>query len=948
MLRAESVVGRGAERAAIEALLGGAGTGRGGALFVIGEAGIGKSALVRDAMAERPGVLVGRTTPPPAPAYRPLSELALDALGNGARPESADLRLHRAALDLLLRGSGGDAGTAEQPSPLHVGDALLRLAATAGARGLLVEDLHWADADTLAAVEYLADRAPGRGVALVVTLRPGGSAEEAAHRLDDRRSGRILRLPPLDEERVRLLVASCLAAEPPAELLAAMGAAEGSPLLVEELLATYHQRGALRQVPRGWRFRPTAEPTVPARVEATVSERLGRLAEDHRQVLGAAALLGRDVDAGLLARSLPDLDVGAALHEAVAAGLVAPDPAGGRLRFAHALVRDAVLQTSAAPVVAALARQLLAALDPEVTPGTLDPRLAATLARAAGDDERATTLLVHTAREAMAHGLPTEAVRLLDQAIGMLAPGPRSLEAREELLQALALAGDAGRAAQVGRQVRRQLEAAGASPDRQFACVTAMARAATNAGRWAEAAELLRPLVGDSDDPVPAATLAMAARVALELSRLDEAEPLALAVNDDAEAAPSVRCEAAELLGRLARRSDLDVARSWFEREAGLAEVHGLALWQARALHELATIDQLRTVSVAGLEEAREAAVGASAPGLLAAVDFHLAAVHGMRFEPAEALAAARRCLDTARDLGASRQEAWAWVLIAQAHAVAGEAIRARVAADEARRLGGSDDEILGTALTMGYGLPALLGADRAEAAGRWLESVEHLRRLPEPAPLPTWFLWAVLATALDVEGDGGARARAETDVASLRLATGADGLWQLAAAVGAGRAGDRGAAEDAARVAAARLALTPALAGYGHLGWILAAAPAIEDGWGEPGRWLTDAAAWADGRGLAELARSCAALARRAGVSVRRRGRGEAAVPPALAALGVTSREVDVLRLVAQGLTNGQIAERLYLSLRTVKGHVESLLAKTGAANRTHLATRAPAEDEP
>ena len=55
-----------------------------------------------------------------------------------------------------------------------------------------------------------------------------------------------------------------------------------------------------------------------------------------------------------------------------------------------------------------------------------------------------------------------------------------------------------------------------------------------------------------------------------------------------------------------------------------------------------------------------------------------------------------------------------------------------------------------------------------------------------------------------------------------------------------------------------------------------------------------------------------------------------------------MTARELDVLRLVAQGLSSRDIAERLYLSPRTVEKHVERLLAKTGAANRTALAALA------
>jgi DNA-binding NarL/FixJ family response regulator len=54
-----------------------------------------------------------------------------------------------------------------------------------------------------------------------------------------------------------------------------------------------------------------------------------------------------------------------------------------------------------------------------------------------------------------------------------------------------------------------------------------------------------------------------------------------------------------------------------------------------------------------------------------------------------------------------------------------------------------------------------------------------------------------------------------------------------------------------------------------------------------------------------------------------------------------VTSRELDVLQLVAQGLSNPQIAERLFLSTRTVETHMANLLAKLGAANRAELGTR-------
>ena len=69
--------------------------------------------------------------------------------------------------------------------------------------------------------------------------------------------------------------------------------------------------------------------------------------------------------------------------------------------------------------------------------------------------------------------------------------------------------------------------------------------------------------------------------------------------------------------------------------------------------------------------------------------------------------------------------------------------------------------------------------------------------------------------------------------------------------------------------------------------------------------------------------------------------GRGESSVPASLAALGVTSREADVLALLVDGATNAEIAERLFLSRRTVETHVAHLLQKTSAATRAELRSR-------
>jgi len=98
----------------------------------------------------------------------------------------------------------------------------------------------------------------------------------------------------------------------------------------------------------------------------------------------------------------------------------------------------------------------------------------------------------------------------------------------------------------------------------------------------------------------------------------------------------------------------------------------------------------------------------------------------------------------------------------------------------------------------------------------------------------------------------------------------------------------------------------------------------------------------WEPG-GEVRLVRWARERLRMLGLSVPRPGRDRTTVPPGLRALGVTGRELEVLRLVAGGATNADVAARLHLSPRTVETHVSNLLAKTGATGRAELAGRLP-----
>jgi DNA-binding CsgD family transcriptional regulator len=126
---------------------------------------------------------------------------------------------------------------------------------------------------------------------------------------------------------------------------------------------------------------------------------------------------------------------------------------------------------------------------------------------------------------------------------------------------------------------------------------------------------------------------------------------------------------------------------------------------------------------------------------------------------------------------------------------------------------------------------------------------------------------------------------------------------------------------------------------GFRHIAHRLVAEAAIDDGWGDPGAWLREAAEFFALSGHPRLVLACRSLLRRAGAPLPRRGRGDAVVPPHLRRLGLTSREMDVLLLIGDRMSNAEIAKRLYLSPRTVEKHVERLMTKTGTRERVSLA---------
>jgi DNA-binding CsgD family transcriptional regulator len=219
-----------------------------------------------------------------------------------------------------------------------------------------------------------------------------------------------------------------------------------------------------------------------------------------------------------------------------------------------------------------------------------------------------------------------------------------------------------------------------------------------------------------------------------------------------------------------------------------------------------------------------------------------------------------------------------------------------------------------------------LLEGDLRAAAAELDRSMAVIRARPSGV-LPVPGLWALVHTLV---GDGAAE-RAEAK--ALPFDTPVSRHMLLAAdAVAVGAAG--APADATARYAEADERLHPAGGGFRQPFVRLLVAPAAHrDGWGDPVGWLRAAMSSFERLRLENAVARCRTQLRDLGAAVPRRTTSTVVdvVPAELAKLGITAREVDVLVLVAGGSTNREVAERLYISPRTVDKHVENLLRKTG-----------------
>lgn len=473
--RAGAVVGRTAELEAIRREVRDATT-RLTAVSVEGEPGIGKTRLLLAAAdcAQESGFTVVAVTADEeirGPFLLARSLFANPAVRDAGRGGPAETAVQRVVDAISGRDEPGFESLAPDAKLLRAFDlGGIAVAALANVRplALLLDDIQWADDDTLRLLRYVVRSDADRPIFLFLTVRPEEFAQvtEAVNFIADlERMGvvRRIRVGRFSSLETAELVRQVLGGPVDGPSAAAIHAqSEGVPFIVEELARVHREAGTLQQLDGEWRLGRNAARLVPTAVRTLITRRAARLPAPTRAALADGAVLGRSFSLRDLAavRSAvgretgggvapaasdqpgPGSDLAEDLLPAVEAGLLFHHPEGepADYTFTHDQVRQFALQqltqSRARRVHAAVVDLLLEGGDP--APAGL-PMLAQH-ALAAGDTERAGRFSIQAATSALESNAPDEALRLVEAALPIVA-APRDRRAllltRDEAYAAL-------------------------------------------------------------------------------------------------------------------------------------------------------------------------------------------------------------------------------------------------------------------------------------------------------------------------------------------------------------------------------------------------------------------------------------------------------------------------------------------------------------------------------
>lgn len=953
------LVGRVDERRRLQAALTRAAGGRGGAAFLVGEPGIGKTRLAQEviALARQDGfvTLVGRAHALEANlAYAPL----LEAIGSYLRSLDASRRdaLVRELPDLGRLFAGLDL-----PPPMPLGDsglektrlfdAVARLLERVAARApilLFVDDLHSADRSSLELLQYLSRGLDVQKLLFLATLRES-EADVASLRpllLHLRRLGALeeIHLPRFAAIDIATLARDLLAAEPPPDLLVILQQrSAGTPLFVEMILGTLVDAGRLRRSEHGWTLEPGANPDLPPLVRDVIGERLARLDPVARRFLDLLAVSGEPTEHAVLrdALGIDDDALVELLIRGRSLGLVVEERSGADVAYSlhHPLIGE-VAYAELAEVARRRAHLVVALALERHQPENLD-RLAYHY-RAAGseaDRERAFELLFAAGERARDAYANEEAARHFAAALDLARAGrqtdalPRTLERLGEAWERVR---ERGAAISVWEEALSLYERVN-DVNALARLRRALALAEYDRGNVDAARTHLAVGVKALEGHPPSAELVdlqlARAVIHLRVLDLDEARKAATELAALAESLHSPRVASIAYLAQ-ARVQDvcgpLLGARESFRRALAAAEVSGDDRL-AQAIHDQLAVNAFSTGqpslarehAVRSLELARRLgapALEANALGRRAWCEFLAGSWDQSLGFAADALAIARRV---------SHPRALGMALVGRTLVLAG-----RGDLDEARMCLAEIRATLGKGLSGYYAsliqaIEVLVALERGDA-----------ERTPIPAGDPNTFPvlraglpygLAVLGEALVARGEltpafgivrdldsvaaegvpyFSALARHLEGLAHKSLGANAEARVQL------GQAADLfGALEIPFEHARARLV------------WA-----SVSDGNGEAVAAARGSLATFERLGARLYADRARRVLRQLGVRV------EPARRPGPGGGPLSRRELEVARLVAEGLTTAEVAERLIISPLTASTHLHRMYERLGIGSRAAL----------
>jgi len=911
--------------------------GRGSLLLVEGPAGIGKTRLVLAAGWH--GRELGLTTLSARGselerdfAYGLVRQLFEAPLVAASPPEQAELLAGAAGHAARLFGLAAardDAADALLDPSFAILHGLYWLCANLGRRSpllLCVDDVHWADQASLRFLHYLGRRVQELPIAVVAATRPArpadGSPLLAALAADP--AAEVLELAPLSQQAVAELIRLAFGTEvEPTFLAACREVTGGVPFLVHELIRAIAEE----------RIEPVAAASsrvaglAPRAVAHSVVQRLSRLSAAARELARAAAVLG---EADLrLAAGLAGLDPGAAAaaaDELAAAGILEE---GRPLRFVHPIIRAAVEADLPPGERAGLHAAAAGRLANE---GASPHRIAAHLLATdpAGDDRVAESLL-SAARAATATGAPDSAVAYLRRALAE----PPSARLRPDVLVELGFAESYAADPQAAAHLQAALDIAPATTD-QVSITLALGRMLQIGGRNREALEVFdrtRARLGATDRRAvltlegaalgaaqfDAETADDAAQRIARLRRVAEEEPdVPPSVFGTLAVAAVNANEPADVVARLALRA-LDGAPKL------LPEAVDRPPFFYHACNALAFAERYQEALSRFGEALADARRLGSLPHVLALSCYR--ALHHLRIgNLADAEADARVALETGPRLpGLHAAVALAALLETLAERAEFEAADA---AEDRYRLA----EQFPTTMQAGWliaGRGRLRLAERRPAAALddLLAAGDLLARLRSPTPGISWRSDAALAhLALGAHAE--ARALAAEEVTLARAFTGPRTLGVALRAAGLTDGGRRGIEllRQAVRVlegSSARLEYARALADLGAA--------------------LRRAGHRADSREILraalDLAHRCAAIALTERTRTELLAAGGRPRRPVLSGLdSLTPSERRIAQLASVGLSNREIAQNLFVTTRTVEGHLTHAYQKLAITSREQL----------